>query len=474
MYTAKALGEKVAELSARCEAILSTGELTDDLRAELDRIQGTGEEGKEGFVAGELHKVQADLNRLKAVEARTAELLKQNKRTVAPVTQDDDDKPDPVDEAKAKTTPFVRAERLIIPVNQRFRYGALKAFKGEHAEKNAYLSGMFFLGAVFRDEKSILWCKDHGISMEFRAALGENQNLLGGVLVPDEIERTIIDLRETFGVARREAKMELMTSDTKYIPRRASGLTAYFVDENPAVGITESDKSWNSVRLVARNLATLTRYSTQLSDDAIISIGDDLASEIAYTFAKKEDECLFLGDGTSTYGGIYGLPATHSGSTVTALTGNTAFSTLDLADFEAMVGLLPTFAEANAKWYISKAGYAASMLRLLDAAGGNTMRELSSGVRVKEFLGYEVVIVQVMNAVLAAQTSTNGLAYFGDMRQGVAFGNRRGVSVFPSEHRYMEFNQIGIRGMERFDLNYHERGATGAPGSIIMLATPGS
>jgi HK97 family phage major capsid protein len=165
---------------------------------------------------------------------------------------------------------------------------------------------------------------------------------------------------------------------------------------------------------------------------------------------------------------------TAAGSKYTAISGNTAFSTLDRDDFEAMVGQLPQYAEANAKWYISKAGWAASMLRLIDAAGGNTWRDLASGKRELSFLGYPVVIVQVMNTTLTAQTSTDGLAYFGDMRQSVTFGNRRGMSVFPSEHRYMELNQIGVRGLERFDINYHERGTASAAGSLIMLSTPSS
>jgi hypothetical protein len=46
--------------------------------------------------------------------------------------------------------------------------------------------------------------------------------------------------------------------------------------------------------------------------------------------------------------------------------------------------------------------------------------------------------------------------------------------VFPSEHRYMEFNQIGIRGMERFDINFHERGDASNAGSMISLTLPGS
>lgn len=463
MYESKKLKEKRGEMVARLEAILTTGELTDDLRAEVDRLQGTGEEGTAEFKAGEIHKIDADIKRMVAVEARAAALAKKHSAggSGGSVT--------------SETEPFARCEALQIPVRQQFRHGALKAFKGDHADKQAYLAGMYFTAVLTNNPRCVQWCKDHGIGLDVWNAGGENQNQLGGVLVPDEVERTIIDLRESRGVARQECMVTGMAGDTKYIPRRTGGLTAYFVDENPSSGITESDKNWNSVRLVARTLATLSRYSLQLSDDSIISIGDDLASEIAYAFADKEDQCLFNGDGTSTYGGIVGLKSgTAAGSKYTAITGNTGFGTLDRDDFEAMVGKLPQYAEANAKWYISKAGWAASILRLIDAAGGNTWRDLASGKRELSFLGYPVVISQVMNSTLGAQTSTDGLVYFGDLRQAVAFGNRRGVSVFPSEHRYMEYNQIGVRGFERFDINYHERGDASNAGSLIMLSTPGS
>lgn len=478
MYTAKKLREEIAELVARSEAILQTGDLNDELRAELDRINGKGEPGEKDHVPGDIHRLEADLKRVEAIEARTKALVKRQAEVPPQAAESNNVDGEQLDPAKVTTTPFARCETLQIPVRQQFRHGKLKAFTGKNGEKEAYLAGMFFIGALTKDERATQWCRDHGINMDRSvwAAAGENQNQLGGVLVPDEVERTVIDLRESRGIARQECMVKGMTGDTMYVPRRTGGLTAYFVDENPSSGITESDKNWDSVRLVAKSLATLSRVSMQLSDDAIISIGDDLASEIAYAFADKEDKCLFLGDGTeATYGGIVGLiSGTAAGSTVTAATGNTAFSTLDLADFESMVGKLPTYAESNAKWYISKAGWAASMLRLIDAGGGNTWRDLANGKRELSFLGYPVVIVQVMNATLTAQTSTNGICYFGDMRMAATFGNRRGVGVFSSEHRYMELNQIGVRGFERFDINYHERGDSTNPGAMIMLATPGS
>jgi HK97 family phage major capsid protein len=464
MYESKKLKEDRAAMVARCEAIFATGELTDELRTELDRLQGVGEEGSADFKAGAIQKLDSDIKRLEAIEARTANLVKRHNTTTGSSVGGGQD-----------TEAFTRCESLQIPVRQQFRHGKLKAFTGKNGEKEAYLAGQFFLATLTKNDNAVQWCKDHGITLGMWNAAGENQNQLGGVLVPDEVERTIIDLRESRGVARQECMVTGMAGDTKYVPRRTGGLTAYFIDENPSAAITESDKQWDSVRLVARTLATLSRYSVQLSDDSIISIGDDLASEIAYAFADKEDQCLFNGDGTSTYGNIVGLKSgTAAGSKYTAITGNTAFSTLDRDDFEAMIGKLPQYAEPNAKWYISKAGWAASILRLIDAAGGNTWRDLANGKRELSFLGYPVVIVQVMNTTLSAQTSTDGLVYFGDMRQAVTFGNRRGVSVFPSEHRYMEFNQIGVRGFERFDLNYHERGTSTAAGSLIMLSTPGS
>ena len=480
MKTSKELREEIGQAEDKIDAILDVAkkdgrDLTDDERSEIDQVQGRGKEGEDDHLPGRLCGLQDDLKRIEAIEQRQLDRAKERQKDRARHTQsegpDDDDKGSP-----RGTDSDLRAARVKIPASCRFRYGRLKAFKGKLADEQAYLAGRFYLAVLYKDDDSVRWCGEHGVDLRYRAVLKESANELGGVLVPEEVEQTIIDLREQYGVARREARDVTMASDTKTVARRTGGVTAYFGDEAPASGMTESDKAWDHVRLTAKKLYVLTRYSTEVSEDAIISIGDDLTNEIAYAFALKEDNCLFLGDGTSTYGGIVGLiNAVLAGSTVTAATGNTAFSTLDLADYESMVGKLPTYAELNAKWYISKAGYAASMMRLIDAAGGNTIATLQAGDgRQREFLGYPVVISQVMNSTLTAQTSTNGIAYFGDLRQAAAFGNRRGLSILVSEHRYLEFDEIGIRGTERFDINVHETGTATVAGAIIRLATPGS
>lgn len=474
MKTSKELREEIGQLLDRVEAILAVAkdenrEPTADELAEIDGIHGKGKDG-----SGQIAALEEQLARVERIEAKQAEYA-QNRAAVngglKPQKGEEHEEP-----SKDKQDAAVRASRIIVPSNHRFRYGALKAYKGENAEQRAYIAGRFLLGTIFRDEKSAAWCREHGIDTTFRAALKESANELGGFLVPEEMEQSIIDLREEYGVFRRESKVTPMMSDTKTVPRRTGGVTAYFGGESPSSGMTESNKSWDQVRLVAKKVYVLTRYSNELAEDAIISIGDDLTNEIAYAFANKEDECGFNGDGTSTYGGIVGLKnALLAGSEVTAATGNTSFGTLDLSDFESMVGKLPQYAEGNAKWYVSKAGYAASMLRLIDAAGGNTISTLQSGDgRVREFLGYPVVISQVMNSTLTAQVSTEGLVYFGDLRMASTLGNRRGLSIKVSDDRYLEFDEIGIRGTERFDINVHEVGTATAAGAMIQLLTPAS
>lgn len=344
-----------------------------------------------------------------------------------------------------------------------------KAESGVSAEERAHTAGQWLLATVGKSDRAAQWCRDNGIETR---ALNTTTNTLGGYLVPEVLESTIIDLREDRGVARRSVRVMPMASDAVVIPRRSSGVTAYFVAENAE--ITASDKGWDAVSLTARKLAVLCKMSSEIAEDAVISLADDLASEIAYAFADKEDECLFNGDGTSTYGGVVGLKsAVAAGGKVTAATGNTAFSTLDLDDYEAMVGKLPQYAVAGAAWYISRVGWANSMLRLAEAAGGNTVANIQGGMAL-QFLGFPVVISQVMNSTTTAQTSTDGLAYLGDLRLAATMGTRRGISIDVDGSRYFEYDQLAIRGTERFDLNVHERGTASVAGPVIMLSTPSS
>ena len=307
--------------------------------------------------------------------------------------------------------------------------------------------------------------------------MSSTSNADGGALIFDEYRNTIIDLVQEYGVFRRYAEIAPMASDTVSWPRVTGGATGYFPAENSST--TESSPTFDYVSLTAREAAVLTAVPKTLAEDAVINLADLVTRKIAQAFAEKEDRCGFLGDGTSTYAGIYGVfpkidDGNHTASLVEAASGNTAFSTLDLTDFEAVVGALPEYPGMRPAWFISKAGWAAAMMRLADSAGGNTTQNIVNGVPQASFMGYPVVWSQVCNSTLTAQTETV-LCVFGDLSMAATFGDRR-VATMSSDSggTYFAKRQVAIQGTERFDISVHDLGDTSNAGPLVGLKTPAS
>ena len=343
---------------------------------------------------------------------------------------------------------------------------ALKAFKGPTAEADAYASGQFIRATIGQNANARQWCQDHGLITN---AMGENNDMLGGVLVIPQFESAIINLKEEFGVFGQYIRNVPMTSDQWIGPRRLSGLTAYAVTE--AQEITASDATMNQVSLTAKKWGTLTRISSELNEDAIVAIADFLANEIAFAHAVKEDQSGFLGDGTTTYNGIVGLAnALLAGSVSTAAAGQITAAGLTIAVFQDAVSKIPQFPGIAPRWFVNSAVYWNVMARLQLAAGGNTVENIGGGP-VLQFMGYPVTFSQTLPSTIAASTK---FAYFGDLSMAGTKGNRRGVTIAADSSRYFEFDQTAIRSTLRYDINLHERGTASVAGPVVQLATPAS
>lgn len=333
--------------------------------------------------------------------------------------------------------------------------------------ENAYIAGLSILatcgGGAIRD-----WANGKlsgkGLRTESLSPYqGEDGNSMGGYLVFPEFERTIIILRELYGVAQRKFYKIPMGSDTLQIPRRSGGTSVYYPGENSQ--LTESAMAFSQLTLTAKKYAQLTRWSTELNEDAVISMADLLAGEAAYQFTKAEDTNGFVGDGTSTYGGVTGIlyklantvaGVSASGSLFKAASGHTTVAATTLADWNAVAGGLPLYADARAEWYMHRASFYQGILPLLEAAGGNIAIYLSDGAPLR-FLGYPVNVVQAMTAV-ASQSAGAGKvaglpAILGDMSVTGYMGVRRGVTVRSSDQRYIEFDQIALQVTERVAIN---------------------
>lgn len=450
----------------------------DDAREEVDAIVAVAERENRELVGDEAARVSAlldtEIPKLnKQMETAAKIQAERNARATSRIESELavlNQESNAIDEFSNRTPSKFAALR--IPASA-MNHSPLQAFKGPDAEKDAYISGQVILAGVYGNQHAQQFCRNHGLQIS--NTMVTNDNTAGGFLVPNEMMRTIIRLREERGVFPQFANRVPMGADTMMVPRLLSDVTASWVGESNGTTneITASDAGIGQAEIIARKLGALTKISSELDESAIIDIGDLVTQSIAYAMADKIDEAAFNGDGTSTYGGVVGLKnALSASATATAATGNTGALTLDRDDFEATCALYPQYPGASPRWFMHSAVYWASVARLQDAAQGNTVLNLASGPEMR-FLGYPVTFVQVMPSTTGAATSTI-LAYFGDLRLGATYGVRRSMRTQVSTERYFEYDLVGIKVTERVGILCHERGDTIRNRPIVALKTAAS
>jgi HK97 family phage major capsid protein len=367
--------------------------------------------------------------------------------------------------------PNAGTDRLYAEAKRDFK---LRAFGGPDGARTAYGFGKWLQATLLGNESAYRWCRDRGYMNAEQRVMTGAINTAGGYVVPDQFSQTIIDLRETYGVARQSCRILPMASDTTYIPRVAGHITGYYVGSGGE--ITASDMTLGQISLVAKTRAFLGKITSQLAEDAIVSVADMLARDAAWDFAKAEDDALFSGDGTSTYAGVVGLKTKFDGAAGTATAGRAnatsgtdTYPEVAYDDVCAVIGLCPTYALPNAKWYCSPAFKAAVLDNLSVSAGGSNMKDVAAGA-AGAFMGYPIVVSS------AAPTGTNttdwtnlSMAFFGDMSQAATLGTRREITVAVDPSRFFEYDMLAVRVTERFALNVHDVGDTSTVGPIVSL-----
>lgn len=429
------LRNEATEVATRIEALTA---LDTDNKADID--------ARNLELAGLTDKAKSLASQID-FEAKVAESAK-NLRSVAERCSP---APEVREEPKAARIEAVRDSRT------------LKAFR---SHEDAYRVGRWLQATFAGDSEAKRWCHDHGV--EARTMVG-GVNSLGGFSVPDELSSTIIRNVETYGVAPTALQNFNMSSDVLSIPKRISGVSGAWMGENAE--FSYSDMTGTQVQLVAQKFGVATKVSNELFADGV-GVADLIATEHSLAIAKALDEAVFIGDGTSTYGGHYGVTvkltdAAYSASLVTAATNNGAFETLDKEDFLSCMAKLPRYALPGARWYISPAGYHASMQRLDLAQGGSVSVAQGFGLT---FLGYPVVLVHSMNSTLGSDLS-KVKCLFGDLAMAGALGLRQGYQLRVSQERFVELDQTLVSGVVRATANFHSLGSTSEVGPVVALRT---
>jgi HK97 family phage major capsid protein len=351
----------------------------------------------------------------------------------------------------------------------RTEFGKTKAFTGPAAEERAESFGHFVRAAILGNSHSRAYCGDHGIRIT--RAQSEGVNSGGGFLVPAEMAKTILALREQYGAMRGTASYAPMARDAMNWPRRTGGYIVFFPGEGGAA--TASDATFDGVHLVAKKMTVLVKISTELEEDAAADFGEFFAQELAWTLAKAEDGCGFNGDGTSTYGHMTGvitrlLSGNCNASKIAAASGHATFATLDGTDLANLLAAVPAVALPGARWFVSQFGFATTFARLAGVSGGDLDDDSATAVVRRSYLGFPIQMVPSLPQVgtsLAGQV----MALFGDMSLAATFGDRRQITIMRSEDRYMDTDQIGVLGTQRVDINTHDLGDNSTAGPIVGL-----
>jgi HK97 family phage major capsid protein len=289
----------------------------------------------------------------------------------------------------------------------------------------------------------------------------------GGFLIAPEYLWQLQTLLTAYGVARQEALVVPMSSNSLIFPNLVSSVQTYFITENQPA--TESFPTFSQVQLDAKTLVALTHISAQLLADSNIDLGSLLLDLFSRNIAYTEDFQTFVGTGAGA-DPFTGALLTSGTNVVQLSTGKTAFTDIHPDDLLAMTTKTPTPALPNAKFYMHRSIF--DVVRKLKTTQGEYIvsQPTTSGAvtvgNVATLWGYPVVLVEVMPDT--GSTAVNKpFILFGNMKH-VLFGDRQSPEIARSEQFAFTKLQTFVRIHERFGVK------TGRPDALTIAKTAAS
>ena len=290
--------------------------------------------------------------------------------------------------------------------------------------------------------------------------LSEGTTTAGGFLVPDEFKAEILRLAPTYGVIRKNCRIIPMMSDIVYIP--AAGSTDQSaIWTNEAAQIKQTNPNFRQVALSINKLAAIPKVTNELLADANVDTIQYLAELISEAFAKEEDNQGFLGSG-SPFTGVIQCTGTPS----RAQAGGTSVASLSYSDLIAATGDIYDNALSNAKFYFHRS-MIAHIRSLITSAGAPIF-----GASTQDIAGYPLVGVEVLyQKANLTRTASQAYGIFGDLRKGVAMGERGTMTMKISDVATVDSDNLFEKDMAA--LRMIERVAIGVllPSSFVRITT---
>ena len=260
----------------------------------------------------------------------------------------------------------------------------------------------------------------------------------GGVLAPDEYQRTLIEALEEQNIFRQLAHVISTSSGDRKIPVVASKGTASWIDEEAAY--PESDDSFGQVSIGAYKLATMIKVSEELLNDSVFDLPSYIAREFARRIGAAEEEAFFTGNGT-------GKPLGILADTGGAETGVTAASATAV-----------TMDEVMDLYYSLRAPYRRNAVFIMNDSTVKAIRKLKNGNG--DYLWQSSLTAGQPDMLLNRPVYTSGyMPAIAAGKKAILFGDlgyywvadREGRSFKRLNELYAANGQVGFQSSERVD-----------------------
>lgn len=309
----------------------------------------------------------------------------------------------------------------------------------------------------------------------------------GGATTFMEFNPDLIANLNTYGTARKLAKVTEMNEEQMFIPVRTGIHTLYYPQQ--ASTVTQSTGvTYSNVQLSVKTGICIVKVSKQLIQDSNIGFIDDQFGEIARCIAFTEDTEMFTAAGEATYANIRGLANRFTGGGYTgagtwtsiahaagSVAGGADATAHTMTQLTSAIGAVPTYARPGMAIACTPQITDIVFRRLALAQGGVTMKETAEFGNIPTFQGIPIIENNVMNTLGVAAANTVDF-YIGNFSRGILLGDRMGVELDANEYIYWDSHCVGLKGSIRHDINVHDVGdattgqsGTGRIGPIVAF-----
>ena len=259
----------------------------------------------------------------------------------------------------------------------------------------------------------------------------------GGYIVPEELERELVQGLCEANVIRSLAKV-ITTSSERKIPIVASTTTATWVAENGA--IPESNMKFDQKSIDAYKLTNLVRVSTELLQDAFFDLPSYLTTEFARALGVAEEQAFCVGSGSGQPTGIF---VATGGGEIGVTAGSATAITLD--NVLDLIYSLKAPYRSKAK-FLMHDGTVAALRKLKDGNGQYLWQPSLQAGEPDKLMGYALYTTPYAPAIAAGALPVA----FGDFKN-YWIADRKGRSVQRLDELYATNGQVGFLATQRVD-----------------------